>query len=89
MRMSKLADRIGRLHVGGEEILKAFIGDKSGNGKDVVLGVPFTKHPIDKAEKWSVDSFPLEREGAGPLLMVNVHGEYEESELVSVMPEFW
>ncbi|CED84783.1 mRNA export factor TAP/MEX67 [Phaffia rhodozyma] len=78
MRMSKLADRITRLHVGGDDILKAFVGDKSKNGKDVVEGVPFTKHPIDQADKWSVDSFPIEREGATPLLMVNVHGEFEE-----------
>lgn len=44
------------------------------------MGVPVTKHPLERAEKWSVDSYPVEREVGGPVLLVTVHGEFEESE---------
>lgn len=77
--MSKLADRVSRLHVGGEAIMKIFAG-KSGGGGSAEMGVPVTKHPLERAEKWSVDSYPVEREVGGPILLVTVHGEFEESE---------
>lgn len=74
LRMSKLADRVSRLHVGTEAIMKIF------NGRSSELGVPVTKHPLEKGDKWSMDSFAVEREVGGPVLLVNVHGEFEESE---------
>ncbi|KAL7410415.1 hypothetical protein BDY24DRAFT_399683 [Mrakia frigida] len=77
LRMSKLADRVSRLHVGGEAIMKIFAG-KSGGGGSGEMGVPVTKHPLERAEKWSVDSYPVEREVGGPVLLVTVHGEFEE-----------
>jgi len=59
--------------------MKIFAG-KSGGGGSGEMGVPVTKHPLERAEKWSVDSYPVEREVGGPVLLVTVHGEFEESE---------
>lgn len=74
LRVGKLEARINRLFVGADKIIGAF------TGKGGETSVPATKHPLDQPAKWSIDSVQVDREVGGPLLIVTVHGEFEESE---------
>jgi nuclear RNA export factor len=77
LRLSKLDERVNRLSHGTEAILKTF----TTKGPE---GVPVTKHPIEDGAKWAVDSFAMETGSGGPVLLVTVHGEFEEMPAMGV-----
>jgi nuclear RNA export factor len=42
--------------------------------------VPVTKHPLEDATKWCVDSWILDGEGVNTRLCAMIQGQFEESE---------
>jgi hypothetical protein len=71
LRSQRIEEKMQKLFVGPEAICRAFTGGQE--GKSLLK----TRHPTASAERWAVDSVVLPT-AAGALMLVNVHGEFEE-----------
>jgi hypothetical protein len=83
LRSQRIEEKMQKIFVGAEAIGKAFVG--GGEGKTLLK----TRHPIEDPTKWAVDSVVLAGTGAGALMLVNVHGEFEERQSYPSCPFFF
>lgn len=74
LRSQRVEEKMQKLFVGPDAIGRAFTGGTESN-----KGLLKTRHPTASAERWAVDSVVLPT-AAGALMLVNVHGEFEECE---------